>query len=135
MRSWIFAIAIAFVAAPALAQSPAPAPSPEGAVRVASDQGGQTIEVQASDTLAIELQSSPSAGTSWAVVSQPDFVSEPSQQTGPTIAGSTRPIVGAPRWQVFVFTFTGTGTGDIVLKKKARDGAELETFTITVTAQ
>lgn len=123
------------MAAPALAQSPAPAPSPEGAVRVASDQDGQRIDVQASDTLAIELQSSPSAGTSWAVISQPEFVAEPTQQTGPTVAGATRPVLGAPRWQVFVFTFTGPGTGDIVLKKKARDGAELETFTITVTAQ
>ncbi|WP_395645167.1 protease inhibitor I42 family protein [Terricaulis sp.] len=135
MRSWIFALAMAFVGAPALAQTPAPAPSPEGAVRVASDQDGQRIEVQASDTLAIELQSTPSTGTSWAVIAQPDFVAEPTQQRGPTVTGTPRPILGAPSWQVFVFTFTGAGTGDIVLKKKARDGAELETFTITVTTQ
>lgn len=135
MRSWIFALAIAFAAAPALAQDMVPAPSPEGAVRVTSEQNGDRIEIPASGTLAIELQSSPSAGMSWAVMSQPDFVAEPTQVTGPTVQ-SARPIVGAPRWQVFVFTFSGAGgSGDIVLKKKARDGAELETFTITVTAQ
>lgn len=134
MRSWILAIAVALAASPALAQDMAPAPSPEGAVRITYEQNGDRVEVQASDTLAIELQSSPSAGMSWAVMSQPDFVAPATQETGPTVQ-SARPIVGAPRWQVFVFTFNGPGTGDIVLKKKARDGAELETFTLTVTAQ
>lgn len=134
MRSWIFAVAVALAAAPALAQDMVAAPSPEGAVRIGSDQNGARVEVQAGDTLAIELQSSPSAGNSWAVMAQPDFVAPATQVTGPTVQ-SARPIVGAPRWQVFVFTFTGPGAGDIVLKKKARDGVELETFTLTVSAQ
>lgn len=133
MRALIVAVALMLGAAPALAQTPAP-PSPENAIRIGADQSGQTIEAALADTLAIELQSNPSAGTYWVVTAQPDFLTEARIVVGPTTS-SVRPIVGAPRWQVFVFGFSGGGSGDITLEKRARDGAVLESFSVSINVQ
>lgn len=135
MRSWIIAAALALVAAPALAQTtPAPAPAPDGAVTVAADDNGQTISPAVGAQVAVQLQSTPSVGSNWFVTGKPDFVSDPQTLTGPTV-NSARPVLGAPRWQVFVFTIDAAGSGDITLEKRGRDGAVLETFTLTIQAQ
>ncbi len=134
MRSWIIAAALALAAAPAMAQMAVPAPTPgDIAVRVAADQNGQSVSVTQGDGLAIELQSTPSVGSSWRVASKPDFLADPEQVSGPTTAG-TRPVLGAPRWQVFVFGVTGAGEGELVLEKVGRDRAVIETFRVNIVA-
>lgn len=137
MRALILAGVLAAMAAPALAQQ-MPAPSPEGAIRVAADQSGQTVEAAAGNVVAIELQASGSTGTSWSVASKPDFIADPEMLSGPTVTpqAGQPPMMGAPRWQVFVFPVSGAGVGDIVLVKRGpnRNAPPLETFTITVSA-
>jgi hypothetical protein len=136
MRALILAGVLAAMAAPALAQQ-MPAPSPEGAIRVAADQSGQTVEAAAGSVIAIELQASGSTGTSWSVASKPVFIADPEVLSGPTVTPQAgRPMMGAPRWQVFVFPVSEAGAGEIVLVKRgpSRTAAPLETFTITVSA-
>lgn len=135
MRTWTIAAAFVLAATPALAQTtPAPAPAPEGAVIVAADQSGQTVEASVGASIAVQLQSTPSVGSSWVVTNKPDFLAEPTQLRGPTVTAA-RPILGAPTWQVFVFGVSEAGSGDVTLEKHASDGSTLETFTVTVTAQ
>jgi len=134
MRSWIIAAAFALAVTPALAQDAAPAPAPEGAVTVAADQSGSSVDASVGAAVAIQLQRTPSVGANWTVASKPDFLGDPEQLTGPTRV-STRPILGAPTWQVFVFPVSAAGSGDVTLEKKDRTGAVVETFTVTVNAQ
>lgn len=136
MRSWIMAAALALAALPALAsaQDAAPAPLPDGAVAVSADQSGGTVDASVGAAVAIQLQRTPSVGTNWTVASKPDFLGDPEQLSGPTRV-STRPILGAPAWQVFVFPVSAAGSGEVTLEKKDRTGAVVETFTVTVNAQ
>lgn len=135
MRALLFAAALALMAAPALAQTtPAAAPLPDGAVAVIADQNGATIDAGVGGTVAIQLQRSGSIGTSWVVASKPDFLGDATQQSGPTVT-STRPIMGAPSWQVFVFPVSEAGSGDVTLEKHDRTGATIESFAVTITAQ
>jgi hypothetical protein len=137
MRFWIIAAAFAVLATPSLAQD-LPPPTPEGVlVRIGADQSGQSIEAAQGEGIAVELQSSPSAGASWRVAAKPDFLADPEQISGPMTATApgARPRLGAPRWQVFVFPVASAGTGDLVLQKSGPGGAVLETLTITIVAQ
>ncbi len=134
MRSWIIAAALALAATPALAQDAAPAPLPDGAVAVAADQSGGSVDASVGAAIAIQLQRTPSVGTNWSVASKPDFLGDPEQLSGPTRV-STRPILGAPIWQVFVFPVSAAGSGEVTLEKKDRTGAVVETFAVTVNAQ
>jgi hypothetical protein len=134
MRSWIIAAALALTATPALAQDAAPAPLPDGAIAVTADQSGASIDASVGAAVAIQLQRNASVGTNWTVASKPDFLGDPGTLTGPTRV-STRPILGAPSWQVFVFPVSDAGSGEVTLEKKDRTGAVVETFTVTVNAQ
>jgi len=133
MRSLIMAAAIAFAATPALAQNAVPAPLPDGAVAVAADQNGQSVDATVGGGVAIQLTHNASAGTNWVVTSKPDFLGDPEMLTGPTRI-SSRPILGAPSWQVYVFPVTTAGSGALTLEKRDRGGAASETFTVTITA-
>ena len=138
MRVWILAAVLSMIAASAIAQ-PMPAPTPEDvAVRVTADQNGQNVEAAVGDSVAIELQNSPSTGSSWRVASKPAFLADPEQLSGPTSqpAASGRPMMGAPRWQVFVFPVAEAGEGVLTLEKVGPGAAGvLESFSLTVTAQ
>ena len=139
MRAWIFAAALTLFAAPAFAEDLAP-PTPEGtAVRIAADQNGQSVDAADGDAIAVELQSSPSTGSSWRVAEKPDFLTDNGQLTGPVIAAApgARPLLGAPRWQVFQFTVSGAGSGALTIEKHGPGAASpvLDTFTVTITAQ
>lgn len=135
MRAWLFAAALTFMAAPALAQtSPARAPAPDGAVTVSADQSGGSVDASVGGQVAIQLQRTPSVGTNWVVATKPVFLGDATQLTGPTVT-STRPIMGAPTWQVFVFPVSEAGAGEVTLEKHDRTGATVETFSVTVTAQ
>ena len=148
MRSWILAAALALAATPLLASAQdtapagtmqmsfeaAPAPLPDGATAVAADQSGQSVDVSVGGAIAIQLRRTPSVGTNWSVASKPDFLADPEQLSGPTVR-STRPVLGAPTWQVFVFSVSAAGSGDVTLEKRDRTGAVVETFTVTVNAQ
>ena len=138
MRQFILAAALLFAAAPAFAaDTPAPTPA-DVATHVTAAQNGQTIETPPDGAVAIELQSSPSTGSSWRLVSKPDFLADPEQVSGPTYtpAPGERPRMGAPRWQVFVFPVSAGGTGDLVLEKVGPGSAGVvDTFHVTITAQ
>jgi hypothetical protein len=133
MRALIFAAALALMTAPALAQTTAPAPAPDGAIAVSVDQNGQSIEAAAGAQIAIQLQRNGSAGANWSVTSRPEFLGSPSELSGPTVT-SSRPVLGAPSWQVFVFPVNDSGTGEVTLEKRDRTGATIETFTVTINA-
>ena len=136
MRSWIVALALSLVAAPAFAQAtPAPAPLPEGAVAVAADQSGQTIEAAVGGSIAIQLRSQPSIGSNWFLASKPDFLAEPTQVSAPTVVSTGAPFVGGQRWQVFVFGVSEAGSGEVTLERRDRTRAVLESFTVNVVAQ
>jgi hypothetical protein len=136
MRSWIVAIALSLAAAPALAQtSPAPAPLPEGAIAVAADQSGQTIEAAIGGSIAIQLRSQPSIGSTWFLAAKPDFLADPTQVSAPTVVSTGAPLVGGQRWQVFVFGVSAAGAGEVTLERRDRTRAVLETFTVTIVAQ
>lgn len=136
MRALFLALALLSAAPAAWAQlTPVAAPSPEGALQVAASQDGETVHANIGATLAIELQSTPSVGSSWSVAQKPDCLAEPTQATGPVSRSANgRPLMGAPRWQVFVFQVTEAGGGSLVLEKMGRDGAVIETFTINLMA-
>lgn len=140
MRALILAGSLAlFTAAPATAEQ-MPPPTPESvAVRVSADQSGTSVGAAVGDQIAVELQSSASAG-SWALSEQPSFLSEPTTATGPTRTSATgRPLLGAPRWQVWVFTVTEPGTGEVLLTKlgpvSSSTSTPAETFRVSVVAQ
>ena len=140
MRAWIIAAALALSATPAWAQLELAPPTPEDvAVRVSADQNGQSVEAAQGDMIAIELQSSPSAGASWRVASKPDFLADPETLSGPTSAQASggAPRVGAPRWQVLIFPVAAAGSGELVLEKRGpgRRGQVLETFRVNIVAQ
>jgi len=133
MRHWIIAAALALAAAPALAETTqAPAPYPANALQVSAADNGGGHEIAAGGQVAIALPSTPSVGSIWSVAAKPDFLSAVDELSGPT---SARPLLGAPRWQVFVFTADSAGSGEIRLEKKGRDGTVLETFSFTIVAQ
>lgn len=138
MRAWIVAVALLALAAPALAQD-LPAPTPEDiGVRVTAAQDGTSVEVSVGEALAVELQSAPSTGSSWRVASRPDFLGEAEQLSGPVTAQApgARPLLGAPRWQVFVFPVSAAGEGEVVIEKRGPgvNGAVLQTLHFTITA-
>ena len=133
MRSWIIAAALALTATSALAQTQAPAPLPDGATAVSADQSGGSVDANVGGAIAVQLQRTASVGTNWSVASKPDFLGDPEQLTGPTVV-SSRPVLGAPSWQVFVFSVGAAGSGELTLEKKDRTGAVVETFSITVNA-
>ena len=136
MRSWIVAIALSLGATPALAQTtPAPAPLPEGAIAIAADQSGQTIEAAVGGSIAIQLRSQPSIGSNWFLASKPDFLADPTQVSAPTVVSTGAPIVGGQRWQVLVFRVTEAGSGEVILERRDRTRAVLETFTVSIVAQ
>jgi hypothetical protein len=135
MRSWIVAIALSLVVAPALAQtSPAPAPLPEGAIAIAADQSGQTIEAAVGGSIAIQLRSQPSIGSNWFLASKPDFLADPTQFSAPTVVSMGAPLVGGQRRQVFVFGVSKAGSGEVILERRDRSRAVLEAFTVTIVA-
>ena len=134
MRALILAVAFALASGSALAQTtPAPAPLPDGAVAVAANQNGLNVDASVGAHIAVQLQRNPSVGSNWVVTSKPDFLGDPSVLTAPTVS-SSRPVLGAPMWQVFVFAVNDGGSGDITIEKHDRAGATIETFTITVNA-
>src|SRR5262245_15964688 len=125
MRNWFMAAALVF-AAPAWAQPaqvPAtppegtvmvahpvlPAPAPEGALVVAANRNGQSVDATVGAALAVQLRRTPSVGSNWVVTTKPDFLDAPEQLSGPTISPSRPPVLGAPVWQVFVFPVTAAG--------------------------
>ena len=141
MRSFISAgiLAAALLAAiPAAAENLAP-PTPDGvSVHVAADQNGGAVSVTEGEAIAVELQSSPSTGSSWRVAGKPDGLGEAEQVTGPVIAAvpGAPPRMGAPRWQVFVFPAVASGEGVLTIEKRGPGaGAVLETFTLNVTIE
>ncbi|GAM96541.1 hypothetical protein U91I_00160 [alpha proteobacterium U9-1i] len=136
MRAWFVALALICAGPMAMAQTtPLAAPSPEGAIRVAASQDGEMVHAPVGSAIALELQATASTGTSWSVAQKPDNLGEPTQLSGPTSQNAGgRPLLGAPRWQVFVFDVSAAGGGPLVLEKKGRDGAVVETFTINVMA-
>ena len=140
MRRLMIAAALLFAATPALAQqAQTPPPTPADVqTHVTAEQNGQTIESPPDGAIAVELQSSPSTGSSWRVASKPEFLGDPHQLSGPTYtpAAGERPRLGSPRWPVFVFPVSGGGPGDLVLEKVGPGSAGVvDTFRVTVTAQ
>ena len=136
MRAWILAATLLLAAAPAIADT-LPPPTPEDvAVRIAGPSG-QTVEVQQGENLAIELQSNPSTGSSWVVTAKPDFLDDAGQATGPVTAPAAngRPMLGAPRWQVFMFTANAAGSGDVTLELRGPGATTHGAFTVTINAQ
>lgn len=133
MRALFVAAALALFSAPALAQTtPVAAPLPDRAVAVTAEDNGRTVDVDiGTPFVAVQLQRNPSAGTSWSVAAQPNIVNDPEQLSGPTVT-SSRPIMGAPVWQVFAFPMTTVGQGEITLEKKDRAGAVIETFSVNI---
>ena len=136
MRSFILATALILAGAPALAETLAP-PVPEDVSIHITGATGQTIEVRQGENFAIELQSSPSTGSSWAMTAKPDFVDEGGQATGPVNPPNPngRPVLGAPRWQVFMLTANAQGSGDVTLELRGPGGVSRATFTVTINAQ
>jgi hypothetical protein len=128
--------------APALAQAvDLAAPTPEGvALRIAADQNGAVFVTQTGDQIAVELMSNAGTGGAWVVSEQPAFMGEATQLTAPARALlGGRPLIGAPRWDVFVFAITGPGVGDLLFTKlgpvRSGDSTPAETFRVTITAQ
>ena len=142
MRSWILAAMLLCAAGPALAD-PAPPPTPEDVTeRVSADQNGRSVDLVEGGSLAVELQSSASTGASWSVTAKPDFITQAQVLHGPvsTPPANGRPLMGAPRWDVFLFEATATGSGEIVLEKRGpgagpAGSALLDTFRVTVSVQ
>ena len=123
-------------ATPALADT-LPPPTPEDvSVRIAGPSG-QAVEVQQGETFAIELQSNPSTGSSWVATGKPDFIDDGGQATGPVNAPAAngRPMLGAPRWQVFMFTANAAGSGDVTLELRGPGATSRDTFVVTINAQ
>ncbi len=142
MRAWIVSLSLVGFSTPAMAQAvDLPAPTPEGvALRIAADQNGAVFVTQTGDQVAVELISNSGAGGTWTLTEQPAFMGEPAQLSGPARAMlGGRPLMGAPRWDVFVFAITGAGVGDLLFTKlgpvRSGDSTPAETFRVTITAQ
>ena len=140
MRTLILAVMLAavlmLVGAPALAET-APPPTPEDvAVRI-SGLSGQVVEVERGENIAVELQSSPSTGGRWTIAAKPDFLDDAGMQTGPVNApaANTRPVLGAPVWNVFLFTANAAGSAPLTLELRGPGGQVWQTFTVTINAQ
>ena len=141
MRAWIVSLSLVGFSAPAMAQAvDLPAPTPEGvSVRAGAAQNGQTLDAPVGGQIAIELQSNSGTGGTWVLSEQPAFLSEPTHLIAPARAGAGgRPLVGAPRWEVFVFDVAGTGVGELLFTKlgpvRSGDSTPTETFRVSVVA-
>lgn len=139
MRAWIVSLSLVGFSAPALAQAvDLPAPTPEGvALRVGAHQNGQTCDAQAGSEFAVELISD--AAGSWTLTQRPAFMGEPTHLSAPARAGAGgRPLLGAPRWDVFVFTIAGAGVGELLFTKlgpvRSGDSTPAQTFRVSVVA-
>ena len=112
------------------------APAPDGATVIAASQDGGSIKATIGEVLAVELIGAPSAGASWSVAAQPDFLTGPERKTGPTTQAQMRPgFVGGQRWQVFVFTVNAAGSGALRLEQISaanREGPPLASFELTI---